>query len=118
MEGFDVDVRWVQVVMEQILEGDYWIDAEEIACMHRGTWEIRCVRMRHTYVHTFREKKKKKKARVISFQMSPSLLVKTSLFDLPVLHPALCHSKEDRHSVEYSWTSKFQGYKDKNIWEQ
>lgn len=24
MESFDVDVRWVQVVMEQTLAGDYW----------------------------------------------------------------------------------------------
>lgn len=24
MESFDVDVRWVQVVLEQTLAGDYW----------------------------------------------------------------------------------------------
>lgn len=60
-------------------------------------------------MHIFQGKKKK----ATQVDLLPNVCteldpVKTSLFDLPALHPALRHSIEDLHAVDRSWTSKFQ----------
>lgn len=66
MESFEVDVRRVQVVMEQTLEGDYWYVQGYVR-------NLFCVNETHPRAHI---SAKKVKARDISFQMSlPSLIM-------------------------------------------
>lgn len=53
MESFDVDVRWVQVVMEQTLAGDYWY----VQGYGRNLFSVN---QTHPCAHISNKKKKKK----------------------------------------------------------